>query len=85
MFTEALKQFEPIDVLFFQRLGKIHPNKRSAKDFAADLKTRISLVKVSADRLAKIGVVKEAAVGSVYYLTALGIELSHVCNPDAAD
>ena len=101
VFTETLKQFEPIDALMFQRMGELSlVDEADALALtmagqttfqAGDFDLRKTQVEPSAGHLQKLDCIKPPGnVGGNtldygFVLSALGIELYIACTDDAPD
>ncbi len=101
VFTETLKQFEPIDALVFQVMGGISISAETLEPVhvatgqtlfqAKDFDLRETKLELSVDRLQKLNCIKSSkfSVGDLinagFELSALGIELYLACADDAPD
>ena len=86
VFIEALKEFEPIDALVFRQMAQKSPQEAlEPKDLAERLSGRETLVTVSADRLVRLGLLRQLSTETrpSYDMSHLGTELYLACNPNA--
>ena len=84
VFVETLQQFEPIDALVLWRFAPYDADKItvfSAREIAASISVRVSLVEMSFGRLMDVGCLT-VSPGFDAHLQALGAELLIACERD---
>lgn len=88
IFIDTLKQMEPIDALILRETaGKSPKLSVDVKDLASRLNRRETLVTVSGNRLADLGIVSviKTQGGGYDIISALGMELYLACQSDVPD
>ncbi len=89
VFTDSLKQFEPIDARILSAYLEVGANNASSpNNLAPKVDLRVTEVIISADRLVSLGCLnnmtrdKSTATGpkTTYMVSALGLELNRACS-----